>query len=291
VLESSEKLISNNNSKASYRSSSTSSPMSRLKKCESMDFKDVASVSSRSSSSFNNKNIRSEKDKSMKISNKSSSKKQKASAGRDGFKLSFLASAKRYGEAINKKYFAKSPRNKDITSSNDDQMIDGRGSVRLREKGKNKPKSRPLSALLLSSSLSKSSHIISNNPNADSDADIVNRLEVYQGKTSNTDDVLSKHFSSQKQKEISRSKSTGVSLARRNSDFDSIDSDEEVPSRSVQRSKIIASFLEQLNDSNAVDDDFGDSEESGIVEPKNSSNTSASLNNYNNNNNNDNNND
>merc|ERR1712223_2204363 len=122
------------NSKATHRSSSTSSPSSRLKKCESMDFKDVASVSSRSSSSFNNKNIRSEKDKSMKISNKSSSKKQKASEGREGFKLSFLASAKRYGEAINKKYFAKSPRNKDITSSNDDQMIDGRGSVRLREK-------------------------------------------------------------------------------------------------------------------------------------------------------------
>merc|ERR1711981_912938 len=39
------------NSKASHRSSSTSSPSSRLKKCESMDFKDVASISSRSSSS------------------------------------------------------------------------------------------------------------------------------------------------------------------------------------------------------------------------------------------------
>ena len=76
-----------------------------------------------------------------------------------------------------------------------------------------------------------------------------------------------------------------MSLARRNSDFDSIDSDEEVPSRRLQRSKIIASFLEQLNDSNEVDDDFGDSEESGIVEPTNNSNTSASLNNNNNNNN------
>merc|ERR1712061_742457 len=120
-----------------------------------MDFKDVASVSSRSSSSFNNKNIRSEKDTSKKSSNKSSSKKQKASEGREGFKLSFLASAKRYGEAINKKYFAKSPRSKDTESSNADQAMDGKGSVRLRENGKNKPKSRPLSALLLSSSLSK----------------------------------------------------------------------------------------------------------------------------------------
>merc|ERR1712218_342889 len=198
MIEHSE--FDNKHSKETHRSSSTSSPSSRLKKCESMDFKDVASVSSRSSSSFNNKNIRSEKDTSMKISNKSPSKKLKSSEGREGFKLSFLASAKRYGEAINKKYFAKSPRNKDITSSNDDQMIDGRGSVRLREKGKTKPKSHPLSALLLSSLLSKSSHIISNNPNADSDADIGNRLEVYQGKTSNTDDMLSKHISSQNKK-------------------------------------------------------------------------------------------
>ena len=61
--------------------------------------------------------------------------------------------------------------------------------------------------------------------------------------TSNTDDLLAKHSSSRKQKDISRSKSTGVSLARRNSDFDSIDSDEEVPSRRLQRSKIIASFF------------------------------------------------
>merc|ERR1712173_180507 len=77
VLETSEKVFSNNNSKASYRSSSTSSPMSRLKKCESMDFKDVASVSSRSSSSFNTKNEKSERDKPKKNSIKSSSKKQK----------------------------------------------------------------------------------------------------------------------------------------------------------------------------------------------------------------------
>ena len=73
-----------------------------------------------------------------------------------------------------------------------------------------------------------------------------------------------------------------MSLARRNSDFDSIDSDEEVPSRRLQRSKIIASFLEQLDDSNVIDDDFGDSEENGLVEHTNN-NTSASLNNNNNN--------
>merc|ERR1711981_143401 len=95
VLETSEKSVSNNNSKASYRSSSTSSPMSRLKKCESMDFKDVASISSRSSSSFNTKNERFEKDKPKKNSNKSSSKKQKPSTDtNEGFKLSFLASAR-----------------------------------------------------------------------------------------------------------------------------------------------------------------------------------------------------
>lgn len=106
-------------------------------------------------------------------------------------------------------------------------------------------------------------------------------LSITNKKTSNTDDVLSKHFNPEKQKEFGRSKSTGVSLARRNSDFD-IDSDEEVPSRRLQRSKIIASFLEQLNDSNVIDDDFGDSEKDVIVEPTNI-NTSASLNNNNNN--------
>merc|ERR1719511_428092 len=100
-----------------------------------------------------------------------------------------------------------------------------------------------------------------------------NHLEAYERKSSNTDDLLAKYSSSHKQKEISRSKSTGVSLARRNSDFDSIDSDEEVPSRRLQRSKIIASFLEQL-DNNVVDDDFGDTEENGLLE-QSSNNTSA----------------
>jgi len=271
--------IASKHSRESHRSSSASSPSSRLKKCESMDFKDVASVSSRSSSSFNNKNLKPSKDKSSKSSNKSSSKKTKSSEGREGFKLSFLASAKRYGEAVNRKFFAKSSRSRDAPSIIEEQVEEGRGSVRLRQKENHKTKPRPLSALLLSSSLSKSSHIISNNPNADSDNNMDNHFD---GKTSNTDDLLAKHSSSRKQKDISRSKSTGVSLARRNSDFDSIDSDEEVPSRRLQRSKIIASFLEQLDDNNVIDDDFGDSEEHGLVEHTNN-NTSASLNNNNNN--------
>merc|ERR1711997_167640 len=279
-----EPEISNKPSKESHRSSSASSPSSRLKKCESMDFKDVASVSSRSSSTFGNKNIKTVKDKSTKSSTKPSNKKSKNSEGRDGFKLSFLASAKRYGEAINRKYFAKPSKSKDITSTNEQKLEDGRGSVRLREKSSNIIKPRPLSALLLSSSLSKSSHIISNNPNADSDVQMDNHLEVYERKSSNTDDLLAKHSSSHKQKEISRSKSTGVSLARRNSDFDSIDSDEEVPSRRLQRSKIIASFLEQLDDNNGIDDDFGDNDEKDvIIESTDNNHTGASLNNNNNN--------
>merc|ERR1712018_825497 len=103
--------------------------------CESMDFKDVASVSSRSSSTFGNKNIKTVKDKLTKSSTKPSNKKSKSSGGRDGFKLSFLASAKRYGEAINRKYFAKPSKNKDLTSNNEQKLEDSRGSVRLREKG------------------------------------------------------------------------------------------------------------------------------------------------------------
>merc|ERR1712183_1063632 len=81
------------NSKASHRSSSTSSPSSRLKKCESMDFKDVASISSRSSSSHATKN-KSERDKSVKNTNNSSHKLEKSSDTREGFKSSFLSSAK-----------------------------------------------------------------------------------------------------------------------------------------------------------------------------------------------------
>merc|ERR1712061_290305 len=102
--------------------------------------------------------------------------------------------------------------------------------------------------------------------------------------TSITDDVLSKHLKSDKQKDLSRSKSTGVSLVRRNSDFDFVDSDEEVPSRRLQRSKIIASFLEQLDDNNGIDDDFGDNDEKDvIVQSTDNNHTSASLNNNNNN--------
>merc|ERR1719270_217145 len=123
---------------------------------------------------------------------------------------------------------------------------------------------------------------MSNNPNADSDVQMDDHLEVYGRQSSNTDDLLAKHSSSHKQKEISRSKSTGVSLARRNSDFDSIDSDEEVPSRRLQRSKIIASFLEQL-DNNIVDDDFGDSEDNGLLEHTSNNTSAARLNNNNNN--------
>merc|ERR1711953_882540 len=128
---------------------------------------------------------------------------------------------------------------------------------------------------------------ISNNPNVNFDTEPEDHLDFNKQNTntSKTDNIVSNYLLTDKDKKLSRSKSTGVSLARRNSDFDSGDSDEEVPSRRLQRSKIIASFLEQLNDSNEVDDDFGDSEESGIVEPTNNSNTSASLNNNNNNNN------
>jgi len=258
--------------------------MSRLKKCESMDFKDVASVSSRSSSSFNTKNEKSERDKPKKNSIKSSSKKQKPSADtNEGFKLSFLASARRYGEAINRKYFAKPSRNKE---SNDEQSTENKTSVKIREKGRGRTKGRPLSALLLSSSLSKSSHIISQDPNGKLDTNTEDQTAFHNKNTSITDDVLSKHLKSDKQKDLSRSKSTGVSLVRRNSDFDFVDSDEEVPSRRLQRSKIIASFLEQLNDNNVIDDDFGDNETNIEVEPTNNNNTTASLINNNNNNNN-----
>ena len=102
--------------------------------------------------------------------------------------------------------------------------------------------------------------------------------------TSKTDDIVSNYLLTDKDKKLSRSKSTGVSLARRNSDFDSGDSDEEVPSRRLQRSKIIASFLEQLDDNNGIDDDFGDNDEKDvIVESTDNNHTSASLNNNNNN--------
>merc|ERR1711981_335737 len=225
---------------------------------------------------------KSEKDKSKKHS----TKKQKTSAdSSEGFKLSFLASAKRYGEAINRKYFAKSSRNKDVFSpSNDEEVSDHITPVKIREKRKGKTKGRPLSALLLSSSRSKSSHIISEDPNGCLGVNTEDQYEFYNQNTSKTDDVLSKHLSSEKQNELSRSKSTGVSLARRNSDLDFVDSDEEVPSRRLQRSKIIASFLEQLNDNNVIDDDFGDNENNVIIESTNNNNTSASLISNNNNN-------
>jgi len=137
---------------------------------------------------------------------------------------------------------------------------------------------RPLSAFLLPSSISKSSNIISQDPNANCETETEDQFRNNRQNISVTDDVLGKHSRSDKKKELSRSKSTGVTLTRRNSDLDFVDSDEEVPSRRLQRSKIIASFLEQLNDSNAVDDDFGDNDENVIVESMNN-NTSTSLNN------------
>merc|ERR1711953_403722 len=125
---------------------------------------------------------------------------------------------------------------------------------------------------------------ISNNPNVNFDTEPEDHLDFKKqnNNTSKTDNIVSNYLLTDKDKKLSRSKSTGVSLARRNSDFDSGDSDEEVPSRRLQRSKIIASFLEQLDDNNVIDDDFGDSEENGLVEHTNN-NTSTSLNNNNNN--------
>jgi hypothetical protein len=272
-----DKSTFNNNSKTSFRSSSTSSPMTRLKKCESMDFKDVASVSSASSSSFNTKN-KSEKDRSKKNSNSSSTKKIKSPDAREGFKLSFLSSAKKYGEAINRKYFARPSRNKDSLTQNDDLIVGNKSSVKMREKASGKTKNRPLSAFLLPSSISKSSNIVSEDPNINYESDKEYQFRNTMKNVSMTDNVLAKPASFDKRKELSRSKSTGVTLTRRNSDFDFVDSDEEVPSRRLQRSKIIASFLEQLNDSNAVDDDFEDNDENVIVESMNN-NTSTSLNN------------
>merc|ERR1739844_741790 len=273
------------NSKASHRSSSTSSPSSRLKKCESMDFKDVASISSRSSSSHTTKN-KSERDKSVKNTNNSSHKLEKSSDTREGFKSSFLSSAKKYGEVLlNRKYFTKASRNnRGVT---EEQTGDNKNGVKLREKTTTKIKGRPLSALFLSSSsLSKSSNIISNNPNVNFDKKPEDRLDFKKqgNNTSKTDNIVSNYLLTDKDKKLSRSKSTGVSLARRNSDFDSGDSDEEVPSRRLQRSKIIASFLEQLDDNNGIDDDFGDNDEKDvIIESTDNNHTGASLNNNNNN--------
>ena len=272
------------NSKASHRSSSTSSPSSRLKKCESMDFKDVASISSRSSSSHTTKN-KSEREKSVKNTNGSSHKLEKSSDTREGFKSSFLSSAKKYGEVLlNRKYFTKASRsNKGVT---EERTGDNKNGVKLREKTATKVKGRPLSALFLSSSsLSKSSNIISNNPNVNFDTEPEDHLDFKRqnNNTSKTDNIVSNYLLTDKDKKLSRSKSTGVSLARRNSDFDSGDSDEEVPSRRLQRSKIIASFLEQLDDNNGIDDDFGDNDEKDvIVESTDNNHTSASLNNNNN---------
>jgi len=269
------KTVLNNNSKSSFRSSSTSSPMTRLKKCESMDFKDAASLSS--SSSFNSKS-KEGKDRYKKNSSNSTNKKGKSSDLKEGFKLSFLSSAKKYGEAINKKYFARQSRNKDTITQNNVASQESKGTVKMREKSSSKANRRPLSAMLLSSSMSKSSNLVSQDPNVNNMTRNKDHFEYHQQSISITDNILTKHATSDKKKELSRSKSTGITLARRNSDCDFMDSDEEEPTKRVQRSKIIASFLEQLNDNDVIDDDFSDNYESDVREPVNN-NISTNLNN------------
>ena len=129
-------------------------------------------------------------------------------------------------------------------------------SVKIRKKGTGKVRDRPQSAFLLSSSISKSSNMISEDPTA--------------------------HFGNVKADQCKTIKESVRS--EENADFDSVDSDEEeVPSRRLQRSKIIASFLEQLDDNNSViEDDFGDNDKNVAREPANNNNTSSHSNDNNN---------
>merc|ERR1719412_3323274 len=250
-----------NNSKTSVRSSSTSSPMARLKKCESMDFKDAVSISSASSSSFKR---RGKAEKSYFKKNSStppSQEKLQSTSSREGFRLPFLSSARKCGEVINRKYFARSSRSKSSTKQTQQETKDNNGSVRLRAKTRVKSKSRPLSALFLSSSFSKSSNFVSDDPNANEETGTEDQFEYHKKSVSHEENLSTNRSSGDKKIELSRSKSTGYKLTRRNSDFDCTENEDGVPSKRLQRSKIIASFLEQLNDNNdneEIDDDFGD---------------------------------
>jgi len=250
-----------NNSKTSVRSSSTSSPMARLKKCESMDFKDAVSISSASSSSFRRIGKAEKNYFKKNSSSRPSQEKVQSTTSREGFRLPFLSSARKCGEVINRKYFTRTSRSKSSPKQNQQETKENNGSVRLREKTRVKTKSRPLSALFLSSSFSKSSNFVSDDPNANDETGTEDQFEYHKKSVSHDENLSTNRSSDDKKIELSRSKSTGYKLARRNSDFDCTENEDGVPSKRLQRSKIIASFLEQLNDNNdneEIDDDFGD---------------------------------
>ena len=169
-----------------------------------------------------------------------------------------------------KKYFTRSaPRNNEQATQSNNPLTTSQktSAVKMREKkNTGKFRNRPLSAFL-SSSISKSSSVVFDNPsNAENDwteqqfERANHRLETIERDSTKTQP------NSDKKKKVQRAQSssaTAVSMKTSNQ-FDSEDSDgdQQVPTKRLQRSKIIASFLEQL-DSNkdSDDDDFGDDED------------------------------